>query len=225
MRAVKRRPQALVLLSLALAANFLAPAPAFSSHPSPANSTMPAMIPVVGHAAGGGADPVGEVLAVVRDIANAPVPGAVVIIDFSACTDLRLCSDPHDPDAVVDCVNRTVTKVAGPNGDVRFRIVGCSIRVPGEPGNGFNCARIYANGVLHASPTVAIYDLVGCDGLNASDLSAWLSDFFFVNFPGPASADYDNSGQADPNDLSLWLTAFFGAGSVANCSTGGACGP
>ncbi|MEO5879482.1 MAG: hypothetical protein ABIR22_04905 [Candidatus Eisenbacteria bacterium] len=181
------------------------------------------MIPLVGHDAAGSADPVGEVLVVVRDIANRSVPGAVVVIDFSACGDLRLCADPHDPNALVNCANRTVTKVAGLVGEARFRIVGCSIRVPGEPGDGGNCARIYADGDLLAYPSVAIYDLEGCNGLGPPDLSAWLSDYF-VGL-SPTSGDYDLSYDLGPNDLSLWLTAFFGAGSLANCSNGGRCGP
>jgi hypothetical protein len=185
--------------------------------PGPLNWDVPSLIPVVGHDANGVPDPRGEIRIVVRDFANLPVGGVVVVLDFSNCAELSLCADPHDPDATVNCAARTVTKVSAANGEVRFRVVGCSTAAPGGPGSGNNCARIYGDGVLAAFPTVAIYDLTGCDGLAPADLAAWLTDFL----AGPGNLgrdDYDGSGSTGPADLSPWLEAFFDAQSVENDS-------
>lgn len=206
---------------LALARFGPAPASAGIIDPGPFPWTIPALIPVVGHDAAGTPDPRGEVLIVIRDLANTPIPGSRVILDFSFCSDLSLCSDPHDPDAVVNCVSKTVTKFTDMNGEVRFRVVGCSSAAPGSPGAGAHCARIYADGVLGGFPNVAIYDLTGCDGLHSSDLGAWLTDFFSVAQPN--RADYDGDMLLGGTDLSLWLAAFFASNSILNCAGGLPC--
>jgi len=210
-------------LLLALAAVLPCFSNAEGGVPSPANWIVPALIPVVGEDPNGVPDPRGEIHIVARDLANNPMPGVEVVIDFSVCTELRLCADPRDPDAIVDCAAHRVRKLTDANGEVRFRIVGCSSGAPGTPGSPANSARIYGDGVLEASPSVAIYDLVGCNGASAADLSAWLDDFF--NGWNPARGDYDGSGQIGPADLGLWLKTFFAAGSLANCASGGPCSP
>lgn len=193
--------------------------------PTPANSITPRMIPVVGHDASGVPDPIGEVTVIFRDLANQPIAGALIQLDFSACTELRLCADSHDPSAVTDCAQRTITKVSDANGAARFRVVGYSVAPPGTPGAPYNAARVYADGVLLASPSVAIYDLTGGGGLTPADLSAWLDDFF-GGFD-PARSDYDDTGAPlGPSDLARWLTAFFASGSIQNCTPGsGSCAP
>jgi hypothetical protein len=183
--------------------------------PSPSNSTVPSLIPVIGFNAGGVADPIGEVTVVHRDLANNPIAGALIRFDFSACTEMRLCADPHDPDAVVGCAQRTVSKITDANGVARFRVVGWSVAAPGTPGAAYNAAKIYADGVQLGSPSVAIYDLTGANGLTSADLSAWLTDFFSGS--EPARGDYSNTGSPlGPADLSRWLTAFFANGSILN---------
>ena len=191
--------------------------------PEPSNWLVPALIPVVGHDAAGNPDRRGEVLIVARDLANTPVPGVQVVLDFGNCAEVRLCSDPHDPDAVVDCARGTIAKITDANGEVRFRVVGCSIGIPGTPGSGYSCARIYGDGVLQTFAAAAIYDLVGCNGLAPPDLSAWLADFFGPY--NPARADYDGSGYVGASDFSLLLLAFFAAESIANCAGSGPCAP
>lgn len=214
----------LVASALALAAVCSVPSTSLAGFPEPANWTTPALIPVVGHDANGVPDSRGGILIVARDLANLPMPGVLVELDFSACTELQLCADPHDPDATVDCGARRVHKFTDQNGEVRFRVIGCSSAVPGTPGASYNCAQILGDGELKASPSVAIYDLTGCNGLGPADLSAWLDDFF--GGLDPARADYDGTGSPlGPSDLALWLKAFFDAGSIANCSNGGPCAP
>ena len=209
--------------ALAASAHSAAPRPALSTTPSPGNWTIPALIPVAGHDANGQPDPQGEIEIIIRDLANNPVPNSVVTLDFSNCAEVRLCADPHDPAAFVNCATRSVFKVTNVNGSVRFRVVGCSAGIPGQAGSGPACARVYADGVLAASPSVTIHDLADCDGLRACDLGAWLTDFF--GGLNPARGDYDGSGFMGPADLGQWLGVFFADGSLANCSNGGPCGP
>ncbi|MEO5616233.1 MAG: hypothetical protein ABIS67_00535 [Candidatus Eisenbacteria bacterium] len=199
------------------------PRPVLSTSPSPVVWDVPPVIPVFGHDAVGVADPLGEFVLVIRDFALNPIAGATVTLDFSSCADLRLCVDPHDASAVVNCAQGTLAKVTDQNGRVRFRVVGCSVAAPGTAGAGASCAAVYADGVLGGFVPVAIYDLAGCDGLAPGDASAWLTDYF--SNLSPARGDYDANGQMGAGDLSRWLVAFFANGSVANCSNGGRCGP
>jgi hypothetical protein len=184
------------------------------------NSTVPSTIPVVGHDGSGLPDAIGEITVVVRDLANNPVEGAMVVLDFSNCTELRLCAGAHDPGVFVDCPTRTVRRLTDVNGRALFRVTGWSVATPGTPGAPYHSGKIYADGVLLGSPNVAIYDLDG-NGLSAADLSAFLADFFSGS--NPARSDYDDNGTVGANDLSKWLSAYFAGGSVANCSPEGPC--
>ena len=186
--------------------------------PSPANSTAPTHLSVMGLSSLGGPDFYSEILVEVRGYANELMVGSVVMIDFSGCADARLCSDPHDSNAIVNCAGRTVAKVTNVSGQARFRFVGSSV---GGAGAIAPCARIYADGVLLRSPSVAIFDLTGNDGLSPQDLGLWLDDFFSGH--APAREDYDGDGAVGPGDLSLWLQAYFASGSVTNCGNAGLC--
>jgi hypothetical protein len=188
--------------------------------PSPANSTIPKLVSVMGRNSSGVADPISQFTVTYRDLANNPVAGALIVVDFGACAELRLCSESHDPNVVVDCASRTVRQVTDANGVAIFRVAGWSVAAPGTPGTGYNAGRIYADGVLLGSPTVAIYDL-DMHGLGASDLSALLSDLFSGN--NAARGDYDASGQLGASDLSTWLRAYFAGGSTTNCLPEGPC--
>ena len=71
----------------------LVPTSAWAGIPGWVNSTAPDCITLVGSngfapAAGAGAFEV-----VVRDLANNTAPGVSVVVDFSNCLDLEICSD------------------------------------------------------------------------------------------------------------------------------------
>ena len=206
------------LRSLLLVLGLATPSLALASPPSPANDTAPACISLVGTFGGVPAHAAGAFTVVIRDLANNPVAGAVVVIDLSAASDLRLCADQLDPAATVDCAHKTVSKLTAADGSVQFTVLGSS-NGGGNASSLLGGGRIYANGTLIQSPTVSAYDLDGSSGLGANDLSAWLGDFGSGQPFG--RSDYDCSGNVGANDLSLWLDAY-GSGAMAE-SCGSQC--
>jgi len=224
--------RACVLLTLLLISTL--PTAARGSVPSPANSIVPTHISLVG-TSNDIADPAGGFTVFLRDLANIPIEGALIVVDFSQCSDVRLCADPHencgigglsttgggcfpfgdDTCEVVDCLTRTIRKHANCAGTATFRIVGNSIGSISGPGSPPRCAGVYSDGVLIGSPSVSIYDLNG-GGVSASDLSTWLQDFFGPY--NPLRSDYNGNGAVDAADLSSWLINFFGAGSASGCT-------
>ena len=204
--------------SLCLLLGLVSPAVAMADNCSCPNSTSPQCISLVGAYGGVAARAVGEFTVVIRDLANDPLPGAVVVIDLSTAPDLRLCADQLDPAATVDCARKTVSKLTGADGSVRFTVLGSS-NGAGNASTLLNGGRIYANGTLIQSPTVSAYDLDGAAGVGANDLSAWLGDFGSGQPFG--RSDYDCSGNIGANDLSLWLDAY-GSGAMAE-SCGSQC--
>lgn len=198
---------------LAAAGVFFASA-AMAGVPSPGNSTVPACITLVGNTAGI-PDASGAFSVTVRDLANNPLNGASVVIDLSGCTDIAICDNQLDAGALVNCAAKTTRKFTDALGVVSFTVLGGS--------NGANNAttllggaKIYANGVLIASPTASAFDLDGSSGVGANDLSAWLGDFGSGTPFG--RSDYDCSGGIGANDLSIWLVAFGSGASTASCA-------
>jgi hypothetical protein len=185
------------------------------SIPGCANSTTPACVTLVGAFGSVPAADAGQFTVIVRDCANNPVSGAVVVIDLSACADLHLCADQLDPSATVDCAQKRVTKIAAADGSVSFTLLGGS-NGPGNASTLLGGGRIYANGTLIRSPTVAAFDLDGVGLFGAADLSAWLTDFG-SGLPYGRS-DYDCDGAVGAGDLSVWLTVF-SAGSFRSCTS------
>ena len=202
--------------TLLATAGLLAASAAMAGVPSAGNSTTPSLIPLVGNA-GGVPDGFGTVSITVRDLANNPLVGASVVIDLSLATDLALCDDQLDANALVNCVAKTTRKFTDVLGQVSFVVLGGS-NGPGNATSNVNNGRIYANGTLIGSPTVAAYDLDGTNGVAGNDLSAWLTDFA-ANPTVYGRSDYDDSGAVAGNDLSFWLTRFASAASTASCTT------
>ena len=177
--------------------------------PSPANCSVPPVLTLVGRSAGV-ADPIGEFDIVVRDIANIPKSGVQVVLDFSASTDSRICTD-QSPTGGVNCPSKIVVEngVTASDGIARFRVVGWSSHaLPPTTGTKLN---VFADGVIIRSVTVAALDQDG-NGVGASDLSSWLDDF--VHSPGAARADLNGDGSVSSADLALWLASFFAGGSL-----------
>ncbi len=187
-----------------------------SSHPSPATSTVPAVITLVGSQADV-PDATGVFTVIARDIGNLPLNGASIVVDLSGCTDLMICGDQLDAAATVNCGAKTIRKFTNVTGSVSFNVLGCS-NGAGNAATLPSGAKIYGNGTLMGSPTVAALDLDGAHGVGINDLSVWLADF---GAPGNAPfgrSDFDGDGAVDINDLSVWLTAYGAGGCVAGCA-------
>lgn len=185
-----------------------------SGIPSPANSSVPTLIRLVG-ANGTTPDAAsGQFTVVMRDLANNRMPGFPVVLDLSACPDLILCSAQMDPSTVVDCAARTVSKITDASGGVTFTLLGHSTGA-GHTLSLAGSAKLFGNRVLMGSPSVATFDLDGTGGVGAGDLSAWLGDF------GSGTAwqrsDFDGDGQITANDLSAWISVFGAGSSTQSC--------
>ena len=178
--------------------------------PSPANSTVPMVLTLVGRDAAGTADPIGEFDIVVRDLANLPKSGVQVVLDFTESTDTRLCTD-QSPTGGADCDVKCVVQngTTGSDGIARFRVVGWSDHAS-TPTQGQRL-HVFADGVVIRYVAVAALDQEG-NGVGASDLSKMLDDVF--HSPNAARSDLNGDGSAGAADLALWLAAFFADGSI-----------
>ncbi len=200
--------------TLLTAAGLLVASAAMAGVPSEGNSTKPGRIFLVGEVSGVPDAGTGQFTVIVRDLANNPLNGASVVLDFSGSTDLAICQNQLDGAATVNCAAKTTRKFTDITGSVTFTILGGS----NGAGNGtspLNNGRIYANGTLIGSPSVATYDLDGLSGVGSNDLSAWLTDFGTA--PTLSRSDYDGGGVGS-NDLSLWLTQFGNPNAGASCA-------
>jgi hypothetical protein len=203
-------------LSIMLMFGMIMPVVATASPPSPADSAVPACFSLVGSLAGVPSTGAGQFTVVYRDIAHNPIAGATVVIDLSGAPDLHVCADQLDPDAIVDCTHKTVSKITAADGSVIFTLLGGS-NGAGNASTLLAGGQIFANGTLIGTPTVSAYDLDGQAGVGANDLSAWLTDFGSGNPYG--RSDYDCSGGIGANDLSFWLNVFGSGTMTSSCAS------
>lgn len=208
-----RNPLASIPIALALVLGVSMPS---AGGPPPLNtSTIPSMIALVGTDALGAPDPAGNCQVVVRDLANNPVAGVSVVVDFSGTNDFGLC--PSQPAGeTLDAAGRTVTAVTDAHGVAPFVILGSAS--PGPPDPARERVSIFADGVLVGTVPVAAYDLDGTGGVRGSDLAIWTADF--VSGSNAPRSDYDGSGAVGGGDLSRWATVFVRASSSFSCSAG-----
>ena len=199
--------------TLLTAAGLLAASAAMAGVPSAANSTTPPCVPLVGSTAGL-PDATGLITVVVRDLANNPLSGASVVVDISGCTELALCDDQLDANALVVCASQTTRKFTDGLGSVSFVVLGGGA---GPAATLIGGGKIFANGTLIGSPTVNSYDENGIGGLGAADLSTFLADFASGNPYG--RSDFDCSSTLGAADLSKWLAVFSGGGSASSCAS------
>ena len=186
--------------------------------PSASQCSEPAGIRLVGDN-GATPDPLGSATFVIRHIDRAPVPGAEVIIDFSACSDVTVSPTALQPGVTFDCANHTVTAIADAFGVVTFDLVG--VGNGGSPRSLPNCAAVYANGVPLQPVLVSSVDLDGRNGVNGIDASLFAADLFASTYR--ARSDLNGDGKVDGLDASIFAAALFGGGSTASGATG--CSP
>lgn len=172
----------------------------------------------------GVADPAGQFIVTVRDLANNLIANSTVVVDFSACTRYRAAATQPFAGLTVDNLGRTVRASTNGSGVATFRIVGggCT-SAPG--GNAFSgssisgaCARIFADGVLLGSVKVATPDLDGVSGVGGADLAALSGDIF--GYPGDAAnvqrSDYDFNGALGGGDLAKFSALLFSTNSLSS---------
>lgn len=204
-----RVPARLAAFALGALAAAVAAPDALAKLPSPANSTVPAHINLVG-ASATGIDPCGEYDVVVRDLANDLQAGTIVVLDFSRATDVRLATDPVEPGAFRDCPTRTIRAYTDMSGVARFRVVGASTGA--APSTFAPEVDVYADGVFLGTIRASTFDLDGQNGVGGADNSIWLGDFGAGG--NAARSDYDGDGVVGGADLAIWLGAFGGSASL-----------
>jgi hypothetical protein len=215
--------------SLFCALGLVVAASAMAAVPSPALSQKPAYIDVVGTQSGT-PDPIGAFTIIVRDFASTPIANSQVVIDFLACTDMNLCTAVVGTQ-VQDCPTRTVRGFTDGTGAITFTILGAGKNTGIPTGPGAGCANIIADGVSLVHPTSTEYDEngaapTGVNGVNGSDLSAWIYDFGHVGANGyKGRSDFNHSGVLDGGDLSFWITRFGSGKSVSGCFGASYCTP
>ncbi len=181
-----------------------------------------------GHDGAGTPDPSSEVLVTVKDLANNPIMGSIVVIDFSGCNDVHLCNTQVDG-SIADCATKTARMSTDVLGQAHFKLVGWGDHVASLNGSPLGAVNIYADGVNLYQPgsdnpngfNAATFDLDGGSGVGGGDLSLWLDDFGLLLAQGPARADYNFTGDVGGADLSIWLDYFGKLASPYSCTDAG----
>lgn len=180
------------------------------------NSTSPTFIRVVGYSTTVPDSIAGRFSVIVRDIANNPIANSLVTVDFSGCPDIKIAANQLNANYITNCTNHTVSAYSSATGLVYFTILGGSFTTGTHAG--LSCAKIYADGVLLSSPTVAAFDLDNASGVTTADLSLWIGDFVTHVYRG--RSDYDANSLVTTADLSVWIGEFV---THRSASTGTSC--
>ncbi len=214
------RPFALVL---AVALGVPAPAMAAALIPSPGNSTIPGTITLVGHDGSGQPDASGRFEIVIRDVASNPIPEAFVYLDFTGCTDVRICQRQSIPGVTVVCrpdlqILYGQTDAAG---RIAFDVMGAGTNTGASPGLGAGCMRVLYNGYTPLKDvTVSVLDQNGAvtaSGVDVTDLAAWLRDLGSGTYYG--RSDYTGNNSLDVVDFAILIRALGTGASSYGCST------
>lgn len=199
---------------------------------SPGNTEIPSYIPVVGTQRGV-PHPGHDVLAVIRDFTNNPVPGADVLFDFTGCMDVKLCSASVGG-GTVDCANGWVALTADSWGYVRFTAIGGGTNTGNSPGHASGCVKMWVDGELVSGasgiPAIVLDQngaLPGGNGLTGADLSLLMGDVFmrtYVSRSDLSAISSDGGGTLTGLDVSVGigylLLSQAGKGSASGCHDG-----
>jgi hypothetical protein len=183
------------LLAAALA--LVSASSAQSAVPSPTNSSHDACFVVC---------PLGDLTyhVTVRDIANNPIAGSSVVLDYSQCGFVH-CSNPG-PGIVANDAAKTMTSLSNAAGVASF---------PLKMGGCCPAVKIFADGVLLATVSMTSPDQDASLLVNGTDLS-----ILTALFSGPYNVcgDLDCSGTIGANDFGI-LAAHNGHGCSGVVST------
>jgi hypothetical protein len=182
---------------------------AMAGVPNAGNSSKPSAINTTGYT--NPPDPAGQVLYVIRDLNNIAVANAEVVLDFTACTDVRLSQNIAGANVVTTCGSHRVTGNTDGLGVLAVRVVAGG-NGNSAPRASHDCVLVTVNSVPFPNINAATFDRDGTNGVGAGDLSLVISDF--VNNPSAGRSDFDNSGSVGAGDLSI-LNGIFVAGASA----------
>jgi hypothetical protein len=206
--------------TLLTACGMLLAAAAMAGVPSPANSTTPGAVLLVGRNAVGPDTTDGVFQVVVRDLANNPINASSVVVDFAGAADLKVCSDQYNTESTVNCAAKTIRRFTDASGTVRFTLIG------GSTGAGVSdrgTAKIFADGVLLSSTSsatgliAAAADLDGLNGVTGADIGKILNDIGAVGLQ--QRSDLDFNGTNAGADIGKLLTILGGARSTQSCAS------
>jgi hypothetical protein len=224
------------------AAGILVAGTAMASTPSATFSIVPDHINLVGSNGGvidDGEDApnslfYGEFTITVNDLSNLPINNSFVIIDFSACSGLQICSDQLQAGITAVCGFQQVRGFTGPGGTLTLSVGGHANNTGSgnpsgdtDPNNGTNdpvvtpgCASVEADGTpIKSAVSVGAFDQDG-EGLTTADQSCWQGDNFGVNSASPRHphrSDFDGDGSVLTSDQSIWQYMNFAGKSGQNC--------
>lgn len=216
-------------------------ATASANVPDPTKSTVPAFIKVGGaQTVAGVPDPTIAYSVTVRDFANNPISGSFVEINFTNCTDTRLCTAVI-AGQTVDCTNKAVRATTNASGVSVVSVLGGANNAGSTAppaifaGAGLGCVRVYADGIQLGTATSVVYDqngaLAGGNGVSALDLSISKNDIGAVGGGAPyrGRTDYSIDGGISAVDLAFHKTVIGNSGasigSGAGCAGGGVAQP
>lgn len=212
----------------------LAAATAFANAPSPGNSDTPAWIPVVG--TNNGVPHAGQSITItVRDFTNNPIAAQAVEIDYSGCSDIRVCTAVVAGGGTPSCsvANGKVTATTNAAGQVSLTVLGASNNSGGgAAGAGTPCVVVRAGTTVLNTRSSYVFDqngtIGGQNGVTGTDLGISQADFLIAVYKN--RTDYDLSGTLTGTDLAVHQAAFLGNGSASGCASPGPvfpgyCGP
>lgn len=176
---------------------------AMAGIPSAANSTAPTNIRLVGYVGTAPDSAAGKFSVTVRDAGNNPINASNVVVDFSGCVDNKVSSNQLNANYTLNCPAKTVAAYTNTSGIVAFTLLGGSTGNTG-PFSVASCSKLFADGVLLSSPTVAIFNLDNAGGVNAGDAAVLASDIGAHVYR--ARTDYDINLTVNAADLAVMAT-------------------
>ncbi|MEO7868134.1 MAG: hypothetical protein ABIU54_10895 [Candidatus Eisenbacteria bacterium] len=207
--------------TLIVACGVLGATSAMAGVPSSGNSTVPGRINLSGILVTPGRpdtmSSLTKIQITVRDLANNPINGSSVAIDFDNCNKSKVC-DTQTYQGMTTSAGPNVRAFTNAAGVATLVVTGGNTASTSATADPNGCARVYADGVLLGTINIGAYDLNAGGGVNGTDLSLFAADLFAV--PANASrSDYNNSGGVDGLDLSLFAAALFNPNGISSCAT------
>ncbi len=154
----------------------------------------------------------------IRDIANNLIAGSEVVIDFSACTDIRLsCDQLNSTTGQTYLAGNKIMGVTNALGQFNFKVQGAANAAPTtsnttSPGIPIStaCAQVYADGIgLTPALIVVAYDVNGLGSpvgaVNGADASLVAAEVVKIGLGALAHPrdDYNNSNSVTGPDASI----------------------